>query len=284
LWQHASRGGLINLRLDPRVVKSIGRRLRLSTVIFALSIPLALWSIWITYLFWVGLFVLLFTTDWLSWQLATRKQHTSFPLDQVKRASIHVRHKEGYLQIDSETAENVLFNGVFGGGLESQVDRSEEVANIQLSAPERQGLLSWKYPWSWESANMLDWTLHLSDRIPLALEIEMASEEAEFQLGALQITELKIKTDTSFTQVFLPDRNGQTAVNIEANTAVLTLHVPPDTAASIHLGIVTSKVDVDLARFPMIEEGGEYRSKRYNAASKRVDIRIGGTMSSVRIV
>jgi uncharacterized membrane protein len=89
LWRHASRQGLINPTLDPRVVVSIGRRLKLSTVIFALSIPLALWSIWITYLFWVGLFLLLFTTDWLSWQQVARRQQTTFPLDDAKRARVY---------------------------------------------------------------------------------------------------------------------------------------------------------------------------------------------------
>ncbi|HEY7506398.1 MAG TPA: TMEM175 family protein, partial [Nitrososphaera sp.] len=100
LWRHASRHGLINPLLDPRVVLSIGRRLSLSTAIFTISIPLALWNPWITYLFWIGLFLLLFTTDWLSWQLAAREQQTTFPLDHARRASIHVQHEAGHLQID----------------------------------------------------------------------------------------------------------------------------------------------------------------------------------------
>jgi hypothetical protein len=86
--------------------------------------------------------------------------------------------------IDSKAAEGILLDGVFGGGLESHVDRSEEAANIQLRDPERPGFLNWKYPWSWGSAILLDWTLHLSDQIPLALEIETATEEAAFELGA----------------------------------------------------------------------------------------------------
>jgi uncharacterized membrane protein len=142
LWRHASRQGLVNPMLDALVVKSIGRRLNLSTVIFVLSIPLALWSIWITYLFWVGLFILLFTTDWLSWQLEARKQETSFPLDHAQQASIHVRHKAGHLRIDSKAPENSLLDGIFGGGLESHIDRSEEAATIQLRDREMPPFLS----------------------------------------------------------------------------------------------------------------------------------------------
>jgi TMEM175 potassium channel family protein len=284
IWRHASRTGLINPMLDPRVVKSIGRRLNLSTVIFVLSIPLALWNIWITYLCWVGLFILLFTTDWLAWQLAARTQETTFPLDHAKRASIRVQHKEGILRIDSKAAKNILLDGVFGAGLESQVDRSDDTANIQLSGTERRGLLSWKYPWSWGSGSVLDWTLHLSDQIPIELEVETSIGRSTLELGALQITDLKINANTSEIEISLPDRERQVTVHIEAKTAYLTLRVPPDVAAYIHGDRDPAADEIDLARFPMIKGLREYRSKRYKTASKRVDIRIDGTMSSVKIV
>jgi uncharacterized membrane protein len=284
LWRHASRQGLINPMLDPRVVVSIRRRLTLSTVIFALSIPLALWNIWITYLFWVGLFLLLFTTDWLSWQLSTRKQQTSFPLEDVKRASIYVHHEAGHLRIDSKAAENILLDGVFGGGLESHVARSEDAANIKLKVPKRTGLLSWKYPWSWGSASILDWTLHVSDQIPLALEMETYAGELTLELGALQITDLKIKVESSSTQISLPDREGTTIVNIESITAKLMIRLPAGVAASIHNEMGIGTVEGDLARFLMLEKERHYQSANYETATKRVELRIGGTTSSVQIV
>lgn len=284
LWRHASRSGLINPMLDPRVVVSIGRRLTISTVIFLLSIPLALWNTWMTYVFWVGLFLLLFTTDWLTWQLAARTQQTTFPLDHAERAIIHVQHKEGVLQIDSKAGENILLDGVFGAGLESHVDRSGAEVNIQLSVAERKGLLSWKYPWSWGSASVLNWTLHLNDQIPIELKIETSTGRSTIELGSLQITDLKINANTSETQISLPDREGHITVHVEAKTAFVTIHVPPDMAAYIHGDIDTVSDEIDLGRFPMIKEGGAYRSKRYKTASKRADIRIDHTMSSIKIV
>ena len=266
------------------MVVSIGRRLNLSTAIFVFSIPLALWKPEIIYFFWVGLFILLFTTDWLSWQLASMKEQTSFPLDGAKRASIHVQHEAGLLKIDSEAEGSTLLNGVFGGGLVSDVDRSKYGMNIRLRVLQRQGLLSWKFPWSWGPENVRDWTLHLSDQIPLALALETSSGLATLELGSLQITELKISANSSATQITLPDRTGTTTVNIEARTASLTIHVPSHTAATIHHEIVGGKIEVDLARFPMIEDGREYRSGNYKTARKHVDIRLHGTMSSVEIV
>ena len=86
--------------------------------------------------------------------------------------------------------------------------------------------------------------------------------------------------------VSLPDRAGQTVVQIEADTAKLTIRIPPTVAAHIHLPPSEAYVvpTIDLARFPMSEEGREFRSKRYKTASKRVDIRIEGRMSPLEIV
>jgi uncharacterized membrane protein len=291
LWQHASRGGLINSRLDPRVVKSIGRRLNLSTVIFLFSIPLALWSTWITYLFWIGLFLLLFTTDWLSWQQAEMIQKFSVPLENAKGASVHIQNgtgmlQAGILQIDSKVEGTALLNGVFGGGLLSRVDRSGDTVNVELRVPERRGLLSIEYPWSWGSENVLDWTVHLSDQIPLALELEISDGVSTLELGELQITDLKIRANGSLTEISLPDREGHTTVNIEARAASLTILVPADAAAFIsergERGM--SLAGIDPLRFPRIEEGDEYRSERYETASKRLDIRIDHSSSAIKIV
>ena len=281
MWRHGSRQSLINPRLDPRVVKSIGRRLNLSAVVFTLSIPLALWNIWITYLFWVGLFLLLFTTDWLSWQLAARKQQTRFPLDDTKRAHVRIQHRDGYLRIDSGAQRNTILNGVFGGGLESHLDRSGDTANIQLRDPGRGGLVSYKYPWSWGPENVLDWNLYLSDQISLSLEIETYAGESTLELEALQITDLKINVKSSATRISLPDREGLTTVNIDAITAKLLIHIPPDVSASIENEISMELVQGDLSRFPIMESQRHYQSANYETATKRADIRIGGDKSSV---
>ncbi len=284
LWRHASRSGLVNPALDVRVVESIGRRLSLSTVIFILSIPLAIWNTWITYVFWIGFFLFLFATDWLSWQQSTRTQQTTFPLDDVRRGSVHVQHGIGILRIDSKAEDNVLLNGVFGGGLQSRVDRSEGAANIQLSVPERRGLLDMRYPWSWGPANMFDWALHLSGQIPLALEIETSEGQSTLELGALQITDL-IRTNASSMEISLPDREGQTSVNIEVSSAYLTVHVPRDAAAAIHIHGEkdTSAAEIDLTRFPMTEKNRDYRSADYETAAKRLDIRIVAATGFVKI-
>ncbi|MEP6984688.1 MAG: TMEM175 family protein, partial [Chloroflexota bacterium] len=72
LWRHASKYGLLNASLDPRVVRSIGRRLILSAVCFGLSVVLVVLNTNLVYIGWISLFVFIFTTDWLSWQQVTK--------------------------------------------------------------------------------------------------------------------------------------------------------------------------------------------------------------------
>jgi hypothetical protein len=118
LWQHASRHGLTNPTLDGRVVASIGRRLNLSAIVFGLSIPLALLSTTLVYLLWIGTFILLFTTDWLSWQRAINTQHANIPLEGARRAHIRVQHWASQLNIGAQASTDDLLQGVFGGGLD----------------------------------------------------------------------------------------------------------------------------------------------------------------------
>jgi hypothetical protein len=133
---------------------------------------------------------------------------------------------------------------------------------------------------------VLDWTLHLSDQIPLALEIDISDGVSILELDSLWITDLKISANASLTQISLPDREGHTTVNVGARSASLTILVPADVAAFIddHGERDTSGVEIDLVRFPMIEGGNEYRSEHYETALKRVDIRIDHSMSAIKIV
>jgi hypothetical protein len=97
----------------------------------------------------------------------------------------------------------------------------------------------------------------------------------------LEIIDLKIRANSSETQISLPDHEGHTVVNIEAKMAMLIIDVPPDVAAYIHVD--RDPAQIDLVRFPMLEKAGEYQSEKYATASKRVDIRIDNSMSSVKI-
>ncbi len=284
MWRYASQHGLVNPTLDPRVVVSIGRRLTISAIVFGLSIPLALLNTSVSYILWIGTFVLLFTTDWLSWQLAIKMQQVQIPLDGATRARIRVQYWAGELKIGANATTRDLIQGVFGGGVGSEISRMGDVLNVQLKNLARRGFMSLWYPWAWGKANVLDWTFGLGNQIPIVLDIEIAASQATLELGALQITELKMKTSASSVSIALPANAGQTAVNVEGSTASLIIRVPPDVAAFIRTSKADTITEIDLNRFPMIENGLEYRSINYETASNRVDIRLDVALSSAEIV
>jgi uncharacterized membrane protein len=284
MWRHASQHGLVNPTLDPRVIVSIGRRLNLSAIVFGLSIPLALLNTSASYVLWIGMFVLLFTTDWLSWQLALKTQQVHIPLDGATRARIRVQHEGGLLNIGANATPRDLVQGVFGGGLESEISRMEEVLNVRLKNLARRGFMSFWYPWAWGKANILDWTFDLGDQIPIVLDLEIAASHATLELVALQITELNLKTSASSVLITLPANAGLTAVHVQTSADALIIRVPADVAAFIHTSKVNYSTEINLDRFPMIEKGLEYRSTNYETAANRVDILLDGVNSSVEII
>src|SRR5215468_8843927 len=62
LWRHASKYGLLNTSLEPRVVRGIGRRLIISAVCFGLSVGLIVINANLVYVGWIGLSLFIFTT------------------------------------------------------------------------------------------------------------------------------------------------------------------------------------------------------------------------------
>jgi hypothetical protein len=141
-----------------------------------------------------------------------------------------------------------------------------------------------RFPWAWGPANLFDWTFSLRQQIPIALDIVSSNPQTTLELGALQITELNIKSATNSMLIALPAHAGQTKVNVQASTASLVIRVPPEVGAHIRTGKALTGAEIDLTRFPMTEQAGEYRSANYEIADNRVDIHLEVGGGSVEIV
>lgn len=283
LWGHASRHGLTDPSLDARVVASIGRRLNLGAIVFGLSIPLALLSPALSYLLWIGTFVLLFTTDWLSWQQAILTRRASIPLEGARHAHIRLQHWAADLNIGADASAGQLLEGVFGGGLDSQIGRSGQDMEVLLNFGKTRGFMSLKFPWTWGPVNLLDWSLSLSQRVPIALDIVASNAHTTLELGELLITELNIQATARSMRIALPAHAGQTSVNIQLSAPSLIIRIPAEVAAHIRSGRALTAAEIDLTRFPMMEQEGEYRSAGYETAENRVEIHLEVAGRSVLI-
>jgi uncharacterized membrane protein len=284
LWQHASKHNLINPMLDPRVVTGIGRRLGLSGITFGLSIPLALLNTNLVYGLWIGLFILLFTTDWLSWQQAIRTEQATIPLYGATHAHVRLQHGAGHLQIKANANGDALVGGIFGGGVDAQIKRDGDLLDVQMNPARKPGFMSWHFPWAWSLANTLDWDLVLNKTLPITLDVETGGGQGDLDLSDLCITELNLKTSASSMTISLPAHTSQTSANIEASVASLTIHVPTGVAALIRTDKALSNAEVDLDRFIIVQDGHEYRTADYETATNRVDLCINMAVGSIKVI
>jgi len=265
-------------------VAGIGRRLILIAAAFGLSIVFAWFNATIVYVVWIALFLFVFTTDWLSWQLAIKPMQATIPLDGAARGQIDVNHGAGRLTILANAPENALAEGTFVGGLDSQVSRDSDLVKTQLRVPVRGVSMSLGYLWAWGAKITPDWTLSLNPRIPLALNIEIRADQADLDFTEAHLTDLKLAAGVSSVNLRLPANAGQTTVHIEAGATDLVIEVPAAVAARIQLVRGRAAIEVDLNRFSLAEDGKAYRSSDYDTAANRVDIQLEQGLSSVKIV
>jgi uncharacterized membrane protein len=283
LWRHASKYDLLNDSLDPRVVRSLGRRLILSAVFFGLSVALVVINSTLVYVGWIGLFILLFTTDWLSWQQGVKTTSVAIPLDGAVRGHIEIVHGAGHLNIQSDATDHTLVQGTCRGEVDAQIGREDHLLTTRLTPRLGRGFMNRLYPWAWEMP-VLDWYLSLDRRIPLALHIQKGAGEMDLDFTKTQLTDLRLETGDSAIVLRLPASAGKTTVHIQASTASLAIHVPVGVAAHIRAPETQASLEVDSTRFPLVEDGEAYHSNDYDMAANRVEIHLALAYGSARII
>ena len=284
VWRHASRHGLINPALDSRVVSGIGRRLSMGAAAFAVSVVFALFSIAIVYIVWIGLFIVLFVTDWLSWEQTLRVTRVMIPLDGAGRGRVAINHGAGLLRVAADATENVLAQGSLGGSLDPQIARNGDLVEARLQVSKKLGFMNYRYPWAWGPANTLDWNVSLNPHVPLELDIKTGADQVELDLTQAHITALDLETSGSSTELTLPANAGHTTVHIQAKGASLDIHVPSEVAARIHSTNSMANVEVDLKRFSVVKDGISYISNNYDTAANRVEIQLELAASFVKFI
>jgi TMEM175 potassium channel family protein len=279
LWGHASRHGLIDPVLDPRVVRSIGRRLLVVAACFAASIPLAfLWTP-LAYLAWIATFALVFTTDWVSWRQSRRATTIQIPLEDAQRARVRIDYGGGILSIEPGERPDVVVDGSFGGGVERRTTRSEDAVDVRLALPEPSPILNPRFPWAW--GVVVDWGLELTRAIPIDLAIDMPGGRGSLDLEHLRITRLELTCPGSLVELALPASAGFSTVEIQAKGAMVVVRVPDGVSATIRAASPGGLTGVDTARFPLRDD--VYRSPGYETATNRVDIRADVAFGSLTV-
>lgn len=255
------------------VLIGVGVLLLLNNFGFFRALPFGMWNlIWPLLLVAVGLWLI---SRALRQPGPAEAEHVSVPLDGASRATVKLAHGAGLLSVSAGAATEILVEGDFGGGLRYQTRRRGESLELEMKMrAEPVAFLNW-------SPGSLDWKVRFNPTIPLSLECETGASESVLDLRDLKVTELRLETGASKTQVTLPAAAVFSRVKVEAGAARVDLRVPGGVAGRIRASAGLSSVMVDETRFPGFDN--HYQSPDYETAVNKVDIEIETGVGSVSV-
>jgi predicted membrane protein len=231
---------------------------------------------WPVILILLGLWVLIgvFTAPRTS-----ETEETMIPLEGAGEARVHIGHGAGRLRVSSGAGPDELLSGSFGGGLEQKVKRAGDALDVKLSM--RVSGANFAFPWMWGPGHSLDWTVHLNEEIPLSLNLETGASDTRVDLTDLRVTDLRLQTGASSSEISLPAGAGHTKAVIRSGAASIKVRVPDGVAARIKASGGIADIQVNKSRFPRV--GGVYQSEDYATAENKVDIDIETGVGSVSV-
>ena len=219
-------------------------------------------------LFWPSVLVLLGVWIIFGYFLrgAVEEQQVSIDLQGANEATLKLSHGAGRLVLGAGASPGQLLNGTFAGGVKQRAHKSGDRLDAHIEA---QPTFVPPFIGGWQG---LEWNINLNREIPLTLRLETGASQSELDLRDLRVTDLKVSTGASKTDITLPAGAGMTTVRVELGAASLDMVVPQGVSARIRAEQGVSAIEVDTARFPY--SNGIYESADYSSALNKVDIQI----------
>jgi hypothetical protein len=118
----------------------------------------------------------------------------------------------------------------------------------------------------------LEWDIKLNRDIPLTLRLDTGASQSEIDLRELLVSDLRVSTGASKTDLTLPANAGITTVKVELGAASLDMVVPDGVAARIRSEHGAAAIEIDTTRFPY--SNGIYESMDFSSAQNKLDIKI----------
>lgn len=197
---------------------------------------------------------------------ALETEDLSLPLESTESAKLTVSFGAGQFHINGNTGASELLSGSFVGGVETKVKSDGSFSKVKLQ-PRSDDFIHVIMPWSWGARN---WEFGLNKNVDWQLSLEMGASDAQVDLTDVKVTDLKVETGASNTNITLPANAGVTHVDLDGGAASVTFTVPEGVAARIQVDSGLSSIDIDRTRFPRV--GNYYKSEDYETAANKVDI------------
>lgn len=233
--------------------------------------------IWPLFLIMLGLWIL---WGFLAGPRSAEAEEATIPLEGAEWARVRIHHGAGRLQVKASAGPGELVAGTFGGGVDYGARREGDRLDIEMRVPARV-FPRFMSPWMWGRGGALDWSLSLNGEIPLSLDLETGASQARLDLTDLCVTDLRLQTGASATDITLPANAGHTRAEIRSGAASVIIRVPSGVAAWIQAKGGLANIRVDKSRFP--RAGDMYQSPDYDTSPNKVDIDIETGMGSVDV-
>jgi hypothetical protein len=232
----------------------------------------------------IGPLFLIILGLWILWGVFSgprtfETEEATIPLEGAGEARIHIGHGAGRLRVNSGASPDALLSGSFGGGVEQKVKREGDVLDAKLNM--RVSGAHFAFPWMWGPGRSLDWDINLNEEIPLSLDLETGASDTRVDLSDLHVTDLRLQTGASSSDITLPASAGHTKAVIRSGAASVKVRVPEGVAARIKAGGGIADIQVNKSRFPRV--GGVYESEDYATAENKVDIDIETGVGSISV-
>jgi hypothetical protein len=203
------------------------------------------------------------------------EEQVSLDLGNARSAYIKINHGAGQLILHGGAPAGKLLSGSCHGGLDLHSEISGEKLDVKLHTPSQF--------WDWAPGAGLDWNLAFSNEVPLKIKIESGASASSFDFTDLLLTDLKVETGASSTEIKMPVRAGNTMADIDTGVSSLKLIVPEGVSARIRIKGGLSAINVNTTRFPLVE-GKVYQSSDYTTAVNRLDLTVDAGVGAIDIV
>jgi len=243
--------------------------------LFSYKFGFSIWSlIWPFALIVTGSWILLIPV--LSQGMEVVKDELEVPLTEVDQVSIKMEHGAGTITLAAADLPSAILKGNFIGGVNAKVSSADRRSTIKLESKVAFMNLLPRF----QKEQRLMWDLVVNQTLPLKIKMETGASDNHLDLRNAQLKELRLETGASSTEIFLPEKAGETKVHIESGASSIKIHVPQNVAATIKVGGLIGKT-IDTARFH--RNGDIYQSVEYPNAANRVDIEIESGVGSIEI-
>lgn len=137
----------------------------------------------------------------------------------------------------------------------------------------------WAIPFG-GSASGDRWTLQLSPRVPLSLELEAGVSSSVLDLSRLRLVDLRIRGGVGRAEVRFPAEGEQITARVDGGVGEVILRIPESLAARITVrgGLGSLQVAERFER-----QGDVYETPGYATAANRLEVYVEGGVGSLRV-